>query len=56
MTVQGLLDPASALVERIAGQPDDVERIQHGGGVGEFFGGGGLEVNIRFSERHEYCG
>ena len=27
MTVQVLLDPASALVERIAGQPDDVEGI-----------------------------
>jgi hypothetical protein len=28
------LDPAPALVERVAGQPDDVERIHHRGGVG----------------------
>jgi hypothetical protein len=30
VAVQGLLDPAPALVEGIAGQPDDVERIQDG--------------------------
>ena len=38
-----LLDPAAAPVERVTGQADDVERIHHGDGVGQFLGGRGLE-------------
>ncbi len=43
MTVDGLLDPASAPVERVAGQTDDVEGVHHRDRVGQLFGGGGLE-------------
>jgi hypothetical protein len=44
VTVDGLLDPASAAIERVPGKADDVERIHHRDRVGEvLFGGGGLE-------------
>lgn len=39
-----LLDAATADIERITGQPDHVKRIHDGDGVGELFGGGGLEA------------
>jgi hypothetical protein len=44
MAVDGLLDTPAALIERVAGQPDDVEGIHHRDRVGEFLGGGGLEA------------
>ena len=41
--VEVLLDPASAPVQRVAGQADDVEGIHHRDRVGQLLGGGGLE-------------
>jgi hypothetical protein len=38
-----LLDSPAALVECVAGEADDVEGVHHRHGVGQFFGGGGLE-------------
>ena len=43
VAVEVLLDAASAVVERVAGETDDVERVHHRDGVGELLGGGGLE-------------
>ena len=37
------LDPATALIERIAGQPHDVKGIHHRHRVGQFLAGGGLK-------------
>ena len=34
VTVDGLLDPAAAPVQRVAGQADDMEEIHHRDGVG----------------------
>jgi hypothetical protein len=42
--VDGLLDPAPAPIERVAGQPDHVEGIHDRDRVGELPGGGGLEA------------
>ena len=42
--VDGLLDPAAALVQRVAGQPHNMERVHHRSSGGELFGGGGLEA------------
>jgi hypothetical protein len=39
----GQLDPAPALIEGVAGQPDHVEGIHHRHRVGQCFSGGGLE-------------
>jgi len=39
-----LLDAPPALVEGLAGEPDDVERVHHGDGPGELFAGGGFEA------------
>ena len=39
-----LLDPAAALIEGVTGEADRVERIENRDGVGQFFGGGGLEA------------
>jgi hypothetical protein len=39
----GLLDEAAALVQSIAGQAHDVERVHHRDRVGQFLVGGGLE-------------
>ncbi len=44
VAMKGLLDPAPAPVEGVAGQPDDVEGVHHRHGVGELFGRGGLEA------------
>ena len=44
VSVDGLLDAPSALVEGIAGQADHVEGIHHRDCVGKLFGGGGLEA------------
>lgn len=38
-----MLDPAPTGIEGVCGQPDHVEGTRHGDGVGELFGGGGLE-------------
>ena len=43
MAMETLLDAASAVVERVAGEADDVERVHHRDGVGELLAGGGLE-------------
>ena len=39
-----LLDAPSALVQGVAGEPDDVERVHHRDCLGELFAGGGLEA------------
>jgi hypothetical protein len=44
VAVDGELDPASVLVERVAGQADDVEGIQDRDRVHDFLGGSGLET------------
>ena len=38
-----LLDPASAVVQGVAGQADYVEGVHHRDRVGQLLGGGGLE-------------
>ena len=38
-----LLDAAAALVQSIAGQAHDLERVHHRDRVGQFLAGGGLE-------------
>ncbi len=43
MSERGLLHSAAAVVECFAAEAHRVERIHHRDGVGEFFGGGGLE-------------
>jgi hypothetical protein len=42
--VDGLLDPATALIQRIPGEAHQVKRVHHRHGVGQFLGGGGLEA------------
>jgi len=42
--VNGLLDPATALIQRIPGEAHHVKRVHHRHGVGQFLGGGGLEA------------
>lgn len=49
--VQLLPDPAPAPVEGVAGQPDDVERVHHGGRLGELFGGAAVAVSEEWSPR-----
>lgn len=46
------LDPASAAVQRIAGQANDVDRIHHGDCIGQLFGGGGLEAGEAVHRDH----
>ena len=36
VAMDGLLDAAAAVVEGVAGESDDVERVHHRDGVGEF--------------------
>ncbi|TDO56678.1 hypothetical protein EV651_11265 [Kribbella sp. VKM Ac-2571] len=43
VAVDDLLDPAAALIERVAGQVHDVEGVHDRDRVGQFLGGGGLE-------------
>ena len=43
VSVQVLLDPAPAPVERVAGEADDVEGVHHRRRCRQLFGGGGLE-------------
>ena len=43
VSVQLLLDPATALVQRIGGQADDVERVHHRDRRWQLLGRGGLE-------------
>ena len=42
VAVDGELNAAAALVEGVAGQPDDVEGIHHRGRVRDLLGRGGL--------------
>ena len=51
-----LLDAAPAPVEPITGQPNHVEGIQHGGGVGKLLGGGGLEAGEPVHRDHLHAG
>src|SRR5690606_4213334 len=44
VTVQLLLNAAAALVQRVAGQADDVEGVHHRDRVRQLLGGGGLEA------------
>jgi hypothetical protein len=48
----GLLDAAAALVQSIAGQAHDVERVHHRDRVGQFFAGGGLETGEPVHRNH----
>jgi hypothetical protein len=43
VAVDGLLDPAAALIERLAGRADHVVGVHHGGDLGQFLDRGGLE-------------
>ena len=44
MSVELLLDTSAGGVERVSGQPDDVEGVHDRGRIREFLGGGGLEA------------
>ena len=53
MAVDVVLDTAPASVEGITGETDDMERVHHAAGVGEFFlGGGGLEPGEAVHRNH----
>jgi hypothetical protein len=48
----GLLDAAAALVQSIAAQAHDVERVHHRDRVGQFLAGGGLEPGEPVHRNH----
>ena len=56
VAVQALLDAASAAVQGIAGEADDVEGIHHAGRVGQLFGGGRLEPGEPVHRDHLHPG
>src|SRR5699024_7202374 len=47
-----LLNPATALIERVAGQAHDVKRVHDGDRVGQFLDGGGLEAGEAVHGHH----
>src|SRR5690606_29966103 len=50
--VDDLLHPASAPVQGVTGQADDVEGVHHRDRVGQFLGGGGLEAGEAVHRDH----
>jgi hypothetical protein len=44
VTMEVLLNPSGAAVQRVAGQAHDVEGVHDRGRVGELIAGGGLEI------------
>jgi len=52
MPVKDLLDPASAPIECVACQADDVEGVHHRDRVGQLLGGGGLEASESVHRDH----
>ena len=52
MAVDDLLEPPSALIQGLAAEPDDVKRVHHRDGLGELFGGGGLEAGEPVHRHH----
>src|SRR3954465_10818257 len=44
VAVRVLLDPTPAAVQSVAGEPDDVEGVQHRRRLGQLVAGGGLEA------------